>query len=61
MATHLKLKTRKQIYPDESIKNLCKIGPLYSGLGITLLRAFIVNSLCFQIYSYLNNFISKHL
>lgn len=44
------LKTRRQLYPTLSILHLLKKGPVFNGLGITLLRAFIVNSSCFTIY-----------
>ncbi len=44
------LKTRKQLYQTKTIKQLIKMGSLYNGLGITLIRAFIVNSTSFYIY-----------
>ena len=51
------LKTRKQLYNTLSLKQLCNIGPLWSGLSITLIRAFIVNSICFSIYDKLKTII----
>ena len=47
------LKTRKQIYQSYSFQELFKMGNLFNGLNITLLRAFIVNSTCFYIYELL--------
>ena len=47
------LKTRKQIYQSKSITELWKMGNLFNGLTITLLRAFIVNSTSFYIYELL--------
>ena len=44
------LKTRKQIFHQKTFKELCKIGSLYNGLSITLLRAFIVNGSSFYLY-----------
>ena len=51
------LKTRKQLFNTLNIYQLIKIGPLYNGLTITLVRAFIVNSVCFTIYDKLKNLI----
>jgi len=51
------LKTRRQLHHTSSIRDLVKMGNLFNGLGITLLRAFIVNSCCFSLYDYLQNFI----
>jgi len=45
------LKSRKQLYPSYNLKQLYKMGPLFNGLGITLLRAFIVNGTSFYMYS----------
>jgi solute carrier family 25 carnitine/acylcarnitine transporter 20/29 len=44
------LKTRKQLDHSKSFKELYKMGKLFNGLAITLLRAFIVNGFSFHIY-----------
>jgi solute carrier family 25 carnitine/acylcarnitine transporter 20/29 len=44
------LKTRKQLDHSKSFKELYKMGKLFNGLAITLLRAFIVNGFSFYIY-----------
>ena len=44
------LKTRKQLDYSKSFKELYKMGKLFNGLEITLLRAFIVNGFSFYIY-----------
>jgi solute carrier family 25 carnitine/acylcarnitine transporter 20/29 len=49
------LKTRRQLYQTKSIIELTKIGNLFNGLGITLVRAFIVNSTSFYIYDLIKN------
>jgi len=47
------IKTRAQIYQHKSLKDIIKIGNIYNGLSITLIRAFIVNSSSFYIYDYI--------
>ena len=47
------IKSRRQLYPNKPIRELIAIGNLYNGLGITLLRAIIVNGLGFQLYTHL--------
>lgn len=49
------LRVRKQLNPTMNLKELIKIAPLYRGLYITLLRAFIVNSSSFYVYDLLKN------
>jgi len=49
------LKTRRQLYQTKSIIELTKMGNLFNGLGITLVRAFIVNSTSFYIYDLIKN------
>jgi solute carrier family 25 carnitine/acylcarnitine transporter 20/29 len=44
------LKTRRQLYQNLSLHELIKMGNVFNGLGITLLRAFVVNSTSFYIY-----------
>ena len=44
------LKSRKQLNPNKTIYELYKIGNLFNGLTITLIRAFIVNGFSFYIY-----------
>lgn len=45
------LKSRRQLYPTKSLHELFTMGSLYNGLGITLLRGFIVNGASFYFYS----------
>jgi solute carrier family 25 carnitine/acylcarnitine transporter 20/29 len=45
------LKSRRQLYPDKTFKELLSMGKLYNGLGITLVRAFLVNGTSFYIYT----------
>ena len=45
------LKSRKQLYHSKTIHELISMGSLYNGLGITLLRGFIVNGASFYFYS----------
>ena len=45
------LKSRRQLYHNKSLQELIKIGSLYNGLGITLLRGFIVNGASFYFYT----------
>lgn len=45
------LKSRKQSYHTKSLQELIFMGSLYNGLGITLLRSFIVNGTSFYLYS----------
>jgi len=52
------LKTRRQLNHYTTIKDLIKMGNLLNGLGITLLRSFIVNSCCLSLYSYLKRLIN---
>jgi solute carrier family 25 (mitochondrial carnitine/acylcarnitine transporter), member 20/29 len=47
------LKTRSQLYQSKTLKDIIKMGSLFNGLGITLVRAFIVNSTSFYIYELL--------
>lgn len=47
------LKTRKQLNQTYTIKELYKIGNLYKGLPITLVRAFIVNGSSFYLYDFI--------
>lgn len=49
------LKSRRQLYPNKSITELIAIGTLYKGLGITLIRGFIVNGASFYFYSKIKN------
>lgn len=49
------LKTRKQLYQSKSFSELIKMGSLFNGIRITLLRAFIVNSTSFYIYETIKN------
>lgn len=44
------LRVRKQLNPTFNLKQLIDIAPLYRGLGITLIRAFFVNSCGFFVY-----------
>lgn len=44
------LKSRKQLYQNKTLKEMIKMGSLFNGLAITLLRAFIVNSSSFYLY-----------
>ena len=44
------LRVRKQLNPTFKLKELINIAPLYRGLGITLIRAFCVNSCGFYVY-----------
>jgi solute carrier family 25 carnitine/acylcarnitine transporter 20/29 len=46
------LKTRRQLNQSLKLQQLINQGPLYNGLTITLIRAFIVNSCCFSMYEY---------
>jgi solute carrier family 25 carnitine/acylcarnitine transporter 20/29 len=45
------LKSRRQLYQTKSLYELRTMGSLYNGLGITLLRGFIVNGASFYFYS----------
>ena len=45
------LKSRRQLYHTKSLQELVKMGSLYNGLVITLLRGFIVNGASFYFYS----------
>lgn len=45
------LKSRRQLYHNKPFKELINMGSLYSGLGITLFRGFIVNGSSFYLYS----------
>jgi hypothetical protein len=47
------LKTRMQLYTNKSFADLLKMGKLYNGLSVTLLRAVIVNGFNFQLYTFL--------
>jgi len=47
------LKTRKQLHQTYTLKELYKIGNLYKGLPITLVRAFIVNGSSFYLYDFI--------
>jgi solute carrier family 25 carnitine/acylcarnitine transporter 20/29 len=49
------LKSRRQLYHTKSLHELIKMGSLYNGLGITLLRGFIVNGASFYFYSIIKN------
>jgi solute carrier family 25 carnitine/acylcarnitine transporter 20/29 len=49
------LKSRRQLYHTKSLQELVKMGSLYNGLGITLLRGFIVNGASFYFYSIVKN------
>jgi solute carrier family 25 carnitine/acylcarnitine transporter 20/29 len=53
------LKTRRQLYPDKTFQSLIQMGKLYNGLGITLLRAVIVNGVNFQLYTILKKQIQE--
>jgi solute carrier family 25 carnitine/acylcarnitine transporter 20/29 len=44
------LKSRKQLYQNKTLKEMIKMGSLFNGLTITLIRAFIVNSSSFYLY-----------
>ncbi len=44
------LKSRKQLYQNKTLKEMIKMGSLYNGLTITLIRAFVVNSSSFYMY-----------
>ena len=46
------LKTRKQLYQDKTFTEIIRMGSLYKGLPITLVRAFIVNGTSFYIYNF---------
>jgi len=46
------LKTRKQLNQKITLAEMIKMGSLYKGLSITLLRAFIVNGTSFYIYNF---------
>lgn len=46
------LKTRKQLYQDKTFTEIIRMGSLYKGLPITLIRAFIVNGTSFYIYNF---------
>jgi hypothetical protein len=45
------LKSRRQLYPEKTLKELIGMGKIYNGLGITLVRAFLVNGTSFYIYT----------
>ena len=45
------LKSRRQLYHHKPLGELITMSPLYNGLGITLLRGFIVNGFSFYFYS----------
>lgn len=45
------LKSRRQLYHNKSIHELINMGSIYNGIGITLLRGFIVNGASFYIYT----------
>lgn len=49
------LKSRRQLYHTKSLQELITMGSLYNGLGITLLRGFIVNGASFYFYSIIKN------
>jgi solute carrier family 25 carnitine/acylcarnitine transporter 20/29 len=49
------LKSRRQLYPYKSLKEITGMGALYKGLGITLMRGFIVNGSSFYFYSKIKN------
>lgn len=49
------LKTRRQLFNNKSLKELLVMGRLYNGLGITLIRAVIVNGINFELYTLLKN------
>jgi solute carrier family 25 carnitine/acylcarnitine transporter 20/29 len=53
------LKTRRQLFTDKSIHQLIKMGKFYNGLGITLVRAVIVNGINFELYSRLKKYSSS--
>jgi solute carrier family 25 carnitine/acylcarnitine transporter 20/29 len=53
------LKTRKQLYQQKTLVELIKLGSLYKGLSITLLRAFIVNGTSFYIYEFIKKQYAK--
>jgi len=44
------LKTRKQLNPSQTFTQILNAGPLFNGIYITLIRAFIVNGIGFMIY-----------
>jgi len=44
------LKTRKQLNPSQSFKQIFNTGPLFNGIYITLIRSFIVNGIGFMMY-----------
>lgn len=46
------LKTRKQLNQKKTFTEMVKMGSLYKGLSITLVRAFIVNGTSFYIYNF---------
>jgi len=52
MKTRIQLSNIDKHNKKMKMLNLIKQGKLYNGLGITLLRAFIVNSTCFHIYEF---------
>jgi len=47
------LKTRKQLNSNLTLKELYQTSKLFNGLGITLLRAFIVNGTSFYLYDFI--------
>jgi len=53
------LKTRRQLYHTKTLKELISLGSLYNGLGITLLRGFIVNGTSFYFYSMIKKSYSR--
>jgi solute carrier family 25 carnitine/acylcarnitine transporter 20/29 len=55
------LKTRKQLLEKGTVWELIKMGNLFNGLFITLLRAFIVNGSSFLMYDYINKKIKNDI
>lgn len=49
------IKTRAQLYQNKSLYEIIKMGSLYNGLIITLVRAFIVNGTSFYLYETIKN------
>ena len=49
------LRVRKQLNPTLNMKQLWNLAPISRGIGITLLRAFIVNGAGFTVYDKLKN------
>lgn len=50
------LRVRKQLNPSLNIKELINLAPLYKGIIITLIRAFLVNGCGFFVYNKLKTY-----